>query len=194
MSWLVDLIQSLSDRLFIAGSQSFVAPLLDQVSSHMKGVQALINDRVVTQLSNAVLLRRDAVVSSIVSPVPRELLNKLRSSPLLSELMFDLSLEDLEDFKKKRHERLMFQAVKSSQAMHRQPPEARQPKGRGSQKGPKPRPQVSQQPFRDQQRQSQPKQSSSQSGPVATQQKQVSSQTEFKSRPRRGPQQFKKSK
>ena len=87
MSWLVDLV-SLVREIVYPRQSGLCGPLLDQVASHMKGVQTLIADRVVTQMSNAVLLRRDAV-SSIASPVPRELLNKLRSSPVLADLMFD---------------------------------------------------------------------------------------------------------
>ena len=102
MTWLIDLFEVLISKL--PNRHSEVSPLLAQVVQHTKGVQAILADRAVTNMANSILLHRDAAISTIAGPIPKELINKLRSSPLLKDILFDLSLEDFE----RRHDRLMF--------------------------------------------------------------------------------------
>ena len=73
----------------------------------------MLADKAVTNLANSVLQRRDSFISTITSPIPKDILNKLRSSPLLDDLLFDLSSEDVDLVKKRRNERFMYHAIKA---------------------------------------------------------------------------------
>ena len=53
--------------------------------------------------SHVVLLRRDIYLSAINGPVPKETLGKLRCSQLLDQLLFSLSLNDIEKTQKSQN-------------------------------------------------------------------------------------------
>ena len=181
MSWLVDLLKLLSEKLPERPIE--VTPLFSQVASHMKSIQAILIDRSVTNLANTVLLRRDAVISTISNPIPRELLNKFRSFPLLDELMFSLDMEDVQIMRERKKDRLFYQALKSSRPQTSQDSKQQQQPFRGKwpQRGSKSFSQNRQQNV-SQSSSSQPK-SKPDSG-TQIQQSQVASQSSFKNRGR----------
>ena len=115
VAWLVDLVQILSDKLSVVEREGVFEPSFATGHFPPAIIQSLLSDTSATLLSNASLLRLYAFISQISSPIPRVLIYKLRSSSLLENLVFDLSLEGLKGVKKRPHDCLIFQAVKLGQ-------------------------------------------------------------------------------
>ena len=64
--------------------------------------------------TNAILVRRDLAISNLGGQVPKDVFRSLRTSPLLGDLIFHISTEDLEDLKKRRNERYMFSILRQA--------------------------------------------------------------------------------
>ena len=77
-------------------------------------------------MTNGILVRRDLAISPVAGKVPQETLRNLRSSPLLGDLMFHVSADDLKSLKEHRNEHYMFQVLKqAAQLKQSQPQEFR---------------------------------------------------------------------
>ena len=101
-------------------------PLSSRYSSTKR---PLMTDILTTLAYNAILVRRNLAISSISGQVPKDTLRALRNSPVLGNLMFYISPENLENLKKTRNECYMFQVLKqAAQFKHSQPPEFKIPK------------------------------------------------------------------
>ena len=96
-------------------------------------MQALLLDSMAVSTTNSMLVRRDLAISTLGGQVPKETLRTMRSSPLLGDLMFHLSLADISSLQKRRNERYMFQALKQA-AQGPQPILHEAPKPQGSSK------------------------------------------------------------
>ena len=71
---------------------------------------------------------RDLAIISISGQIPKNTMRALRNSPLLGNLMFHISPEDLERPKKRRKEHYMFQVLRQvAQLNQTQPPEFKVP-------------------------------------------------------------------
>ena len=134
--WLTDLLVVLNDRMVDPQNIPTIQPMIAQVLEHQRWVQALalLSDSLAISTMNAMLVRRVLTLSTLGGQVPKETLRNMRSSPLLGDLMFHLSLEDISSVQKRRNERYMFQVLK--QAAHGPQPtlhEAPKPQGTSKQ-------------------------------------------------------------
>ena len=118
--WVIDLLMVLAQRLDKPNASVTIQPILTKVLEHQKWVQALLTGDLTTMATNAILVHRDLAISNLGGQVPKDVLRSLRTSPLLGDLMFHISTEDLEDLKKRRNERYMFSVLRQA-AQPKQP-------------------------------------------------------------------------
>ena len=124
LMWLTDLLLVLTKRLEQPNAVIAIQPMLTKILQHQKWVQVLLTNSLTILASNAILVRRDLPRSSISGQFPKDTLKALRNSPLLRELIFYISPEDLESLKKRRNKRYMFKVLKQvAQLKQSQPPE-----------------------------------------------------------------------
>ena len=129
--WLTDLLMALTLRLDQPNAAATTQPIITRVLEHQKWVQALLTDSLVTLATNSILVTRDLTISSLGGQVPKDVLGSLRTSPLLGDLMFHISSEDLEDLKKRRNERYMYSVLRqAAQLIQPQSQEFKAPKSK----------------------------------------------------------------
>ena len=109
--WLMELLEALTRWLDQPNAVAMIQPIMTRVLEHMKWVQALLTDTLTTLATNSILVRRDLTISTLGGQVPKDVMRSLRTSPLLGDLMFHISTEDLEDLKKRRSERYMYSVL-----------------------------------------------------------------------------------
>ena len=130
----MDLLVVLNKRMVDPQNIPTIQPIKSQVLEHQRWVQALLSDSLAISTTNAMLVRRDLAISTLGGQVPKETLRNMRSSPLLGDLMFHLSLKNISSVQKWRNESYMFQALR--QAAHGPHPalhEAPKPQGTSKQ-------------------------------------------------------------
>ena len=118
----------LAQRLEQPNAAVTIQPILSKVMDHQKWVQALLTDGITTMATDAILVCRDLAISNLGGQFPKDVLRSLRTSQLLGDLMFHISMEDLEDLKKRRNERFMFSVLRQAAQPKPQVQEFKAPK------------------------------------------------------------------
>ena len=85
-----------------------IQPIISQVLEHLRWIQALLLDSLALLTTNTMLVRMDLAISFLASQVLEETLRNLRTSPLLGDLMFHLSLGDIALVQKRHNDKYMF--------------------------------------------------------------------------------------
>ena len=119
--WLTDPLVALNNKMEDARSRPTIQPSISQV-----WVQDLLLDSLAFLTVNTMLVQWDLAISSLTREVLKETLWNLRTSPLLGNLMFHLSIEDIALVQKRCNNKYMFQALKqAAQFKHPLPHEAK---------------------------------------------------------------------
>ena len=117
--WLTDLLV-VNNKMADLDNRSTIEPIIAQVLDHQRWVQALLSVSLALLTTNTRLVSRDVAISTQGCQVLKETFQNLRTSPLLGDLMFHLSLEDILSMQKRCTDCYVFQVLK--QAVHAQHP------------------------------------------------------------------------
>ena len=97
---LTDILVALSNRMEVPNSRAIIQPIVAEVLEHQKWVLALLSNALAFLATNAILMSQDLAISTVAGQVPKETLRNLRSSPLLGNLMFHVSADNIGGLKK----------------------------------------------------------------------------------------------
>ena len=111
MLWLLDVHAVLISELMSQDPdvRQNAQDSLRVVQPHIKSVSGVITDLVSTNLINSTFRRRDAFFRASPFPIPMEVLQKLRSSPLAKDLLFEIPQEIIDFVDQRREKKSLFQ-------------------------------------------------------------------------------------
>ena len=112
VTWLHSLQESLISLLDNPAHDVEATSLLKDVQGHLKLLDKLQSDFLSCLCGNSVLARRNAWIRAVAGPVPKELISKMRSSPILHDLLFDFTKEDITTHQETRERRSLISSLR----------------------------------------------------------------------------------
>ena len=127
--WLHQLQDHLVGVLHLSDQAPEAISLMKEISSHLRALDKLQSDFLSSLCGLAVLTRRDSWIRAVAGAIPKDLIAQLRSTSLLSPLLFDLPAEEVSAQRETRERRALLSCLKVSASAHPlMPPPDKPPK------------------------------------------------------------------